>query len=128
MRKIIFAILALTAAWVFMSNSSCSKKKKDNKESTEANDPSMQAKMDSIRYAEKEAQGFVQATVVDNSGLDGCRFMLQLQSGKKLQPLSLEEKFMKDGAKVWIKYREQKHAMSVCMAGDVVQVLAIEER
>jgi hypothetical protein len=127
MRNIMFSILCIFAAVLLMSNSSCSRGK-EKKADTHTDDPKMQEKRDSIAYAEKEAQGFLQATVIDNTGLDGCRFMLQLQSGKKLQPTNLEEKYLKDGKKVWVKYVIQKDAMSVCMAGDVVNITVIEER
>ena len=73
-------------------------------------------------------EGYEKATVIDNTGLDGCRFMLQLESGKKLQPTNLEEQYLKNGKQLWIKYVVQKDAMSVCMAGDVVNITSIGER
>lgn len=68
--------------------------------------------------------GFVKATVI-NYTLDGCTFMLQLEDGKKLEPVNLKEEFKKDNFKVWIKYQHYK-GNSICMAGEMVTVTAIE--
>jgi len=70
--------------------------------------------------------GFIKATVIDYE-LDGCKFMLQLTDGKKLEPVNLPEEFKKDNYNVWIKYQHYKGS-SVCMAGQMVTVTAIEKR
>lgn len=133
MRKIIFSILAVTTAFFLMSNSSC-KRKKENKgeqvqQKGEEKKNEQAGQKDTINLASSfEKDGFVKATVVDNTGLDGCRFMLLLESGQKVQPLNLEENFLKDGMKVWVKYTVEKDAMSVCMAGEIVKIISIGER
>ncbi|MES2286305.1 MAG: hypothetical protein V4547_11505 [Bacteroidota bacterium] len=71
-----------------------------------------------------EQNGFVKATII-NYALDGCNFMLQLEDGKKLEPVNLSEEFRKDNIKVWIKYQHYK-GTSICMAGEMVTVTAIE--
>ena len=68
--------------------------------------------------------GFIKATVI-NYALDGCAFMLQLEDGKKLEPVNLSEEFKKDNIKVWIKYQHYK-GNSICMAGEMVTVTSIE--
>jgi hypothetical protein len=71
-----------------------------------------------------EQNGFVKATII-NYTLDGCSYMLQLEDGKKLEPVNLSEEFKKDNIKVWIKYQHYK-GTSICMAGEMVTVTAIE--
>ncbi|MCE9538942.1 MAG: hypothetical protein K8R85_06965 [Bacteroidetes bacterium] len=71
-----------------------------------------------------EQNGFVKATII-NYTFDGCSFMLQLGDGKKLEPVNLPVEFRKDNIKVWIKYQHYK-GTSICMAGEMVTVIAIE--
>ena len=71
-------------------------------------------------------EGFIKATVI-NYVVDGCTFMLQLADGKKLQPVNLKDEFKKDNFNVWIKYQHYK-GNSVCMAGEMVTITAIEKR
>lgn len=70
--------------------------------------------------------GFIKATVI-NYELDGCKFMLQLTDGKKLEPVNLPDEFKKDKYNVWIKYQHYKGS-SICMAGQMVTITAIEKR
>lgn len=73
-----------------------------------------------------EQSGFVKGTII-NYTLDGCSFMIQLEDGKKLEPVNLQFEFKKDKFKVWIKYQYYK-GNSICMAGEMVTVTAIETR
>ncbi len=59
--------------------------------------------------------------------IDGCKWMLKLPNGNKLQPVELDEAFQKDGLKVKIAYREKPDAISICMAGQVVDLIRIIE-
>jgi hypothetical protein len=72
-------------------------------------------------------EGYVKATVKNYSGLDGCGFLLVLESGKKLEPSSLDKKFRIDNSKVWIKYTPANY-ISICMTGETVTITAIETR
>ncbi len=58
----------------------------------------------------------IEATVVDYSNLDGCRFLLELSNGEKLQPENLPSEFEKDKMKVMIKYHATNKP-NICMAG-----------
>jgi len=148
MRKIIFPIIIVFTAIAMMSNSSCFDKrnraiakKQIEKDSLAAvNAARKQAQEDSImtmRVADSLAsidrekilqqEGFVPATVLDQTGLDGCTFMLQLESGQKLIPLNLKKEFMKSKMQVWVKYKKED-AMTVCMAGETVRITEIEVR
>ncbi len=69
------------------------------------------------------------ATVKDNSGLDGCKYLIVLENGKRLEPLIVEDKNFKfrDGQKIRLTYEQEREMMSVCMAGQGVRVTCIEE-
>lgn len=81
-----------------------------------------------VSTADYIAQGFVKATVIDLTGLDGCRFLLQLEDGSRLEPENLDTAFAKAGTPVWVKYFFQKNAISICMAGKVVHIADILKR
>lgn len=69
------------------------------------------------------------ATVKDNSGLDGCKYLIILENGSKLEPLVMEDKNFKfrDGQKIRLTYEQEREMMSICMAGQGVRVTCIEE-
>ena len=80
-----------------------------------------------VSYADThEQKGFVKATII-NYTIDGCTFMIQLEDGKKLEPVNLQNEFKIDNFKVWIKYQQSK-GNSICMAGEMVTITAIEKR
>jgi len=74
-----------------------------------------------------EGEGYVKATVIKYA-LDGCGFLLQLADEKKLEPTNLSADFKKDNLTVWIKYAAKKGGMSVCMAGQIVELSDIQMR
>src|SRR5687768_4584182 len=66
----------------------------------------------------ESTEGYTPATVIFYE-LDGCKWMLLLENGAKLQPQGmLPEAFQKDQLKVWVKYEMQKGAPNICMAGE----------
>ena len=69
------------------------------------------------------------ATVKDNSGLDGCGFIIILDSGQRLEPLVMEDKNFKfhDDQRIRLNYEQEREMMSVCMGGMGVKVTCIEE-
>ena len=69
----------------------------------------------------------VSATVRNLTGLDGCGFVLELDSKKRLEPHgTLWQNFAKhDGARVTITYVSEP-APSVCMVGEGVVLTFIE--
>ena len=71
---------------------------------------------------------YVKAIITDLSALDGCQFLLKLEDGSKLIPLNLEDNFKVDNLNVWVKYTENKMAVTICMAGKVVNILDIAKR
>lgn len=74
-----------------------------------------------------EKEGYVKATVI-NYTLDGCTFLLQLADEKKLEPTNLSADFKKDQLAVWIKYMPKKGGVSICMAGQMVELSDIQIR
>lgn len=103
---------------VGVSASQCNKKIKETA-STEA----------TPEKADRTGEGFSKGTVVDMNGkLDGCGWLIQLEDSTKLEPMNLSETFRKDQLKVWVKYSINTTAASICMAGKIVNITAIEER
>jgi hypothetical protein len=70
--------------------------------------------------------GAIPAKVIDMRELDGCGFLLELEDGRKLQPVTpLPEKFQSNGMKVLITYKNTD-VMSICMSGQPVTILTID--
>ena len=84
-----------------------------------------EVKLDDSEYVKN---GFKSAVVIDNSGLDGCGFMILLEDKAKLQPVSLPEEFKKHQLPVWIKFQYKKGAVGVCMSGRIVNLLDIKPK
>jgi hypothetical protein len=76
---------------------------------------------------EETKEGFTKATVI-NYTIDGCSWLLQLEDGKKLEPVNLSDAFKKDNLKVWIQYQIKKGGVSSCMVGEIVTITKIELR
>lgn len=70
--------------------------------------------------------GFTKAIII-NSTLDGCTWLMELEDGKKLEPVNLKEDLKRNGLKVWIQYKRYEN-FSFCMTGEMVTITAIEIR
>lgn len=68
-----------------------------------------------------EKNGYARATVIKYE-VDGCGYLLQLGSGKKLEVLNLPEELKQEKKEVWIKYELDRNAASICMAGDIIKL------
>lgn len=73
------------------------------------------------------AEGYLKATVIYYE-VDACKYVLQLEDAKKLEPVNLKEEFKKDQLPVWIKYLPKKNTVSICMAGTIVELTDIQLR
>ena len=71
-------------------------------------------------------QDWLQVKVVDMRGLDGCRFLLELENGKRLQAINLSPEHQKTGLKLRITYKMAEGYMGICMAGDMVELVNVE--
>lgn len=65
--------------------------------------------------------------IVDARGLDGCQFLIETKEGQKLQAINLEDSWKQDGLKVRFKAQKVTGMMSICMAGPMVKLTAIEK-
>lgn len=72
------------------------------------------------------ALNYQKGTVKDIE-LDGCRFIIDLENGKRIQPENLEDIMKKDGLAVWVKY-EITDRPNICMSGVTAMITAIELR
>lgn len=63
--------------------------------------------------------------VQDFTGLDGCRLLIVLQDGRRLEPISHSET-LKDQQTIMFNYEIVEDAMSICMAGKIVRLTCLE--
>jgi hypothetical protein len=75
------------------------------------------------------------ATVKDLRGLDGCSYVLVLESGEKLEPLfdagqpspTIKGVVLRDGMQVTVSYQERNDYGSICMVGKIVEVTCFSQ-
>jgi hypothetical protein len=75
------------------------------------------------------ALGYAKGFVTDVQ-LDGCKWMIQLDSaGKRIEPEATDwpPGFQQDSLLVWVKYVAEDR-MSICMAGQTVHIEDIKKR
>jgi hypothetical protein len=73
----------------------------------------------------KSQQEDVNGTVKDFTGLDGCRMMIVLDSGQRLEPVFIPSNTtLIANRRVTIKY-EAANAFSICMAGLTVKITSL---
>jgi len=70
------------------------------------------------------------AVLRDYTGLDGCRWVFELEDGQRLEPINLHEYDFEltDGQKVKITFTEAPDMMSICMVGKMVNITCISKR
>lgn len=67
-------------------------------------------------------------TVRDYTGLDGCRYLIELDNGTRLEPILKDTSFQfRDNQRVKLSYIERPDMMSICMAGIIAEITCIEE-
>jgi hypothetical protein len=74
-----------------------------------------------------DVEEYAKGKVLDKRDLDGCTYVIELESGKKLEPINLTDDFQKEGLQVWVKYEEKKDIASICMMGTMVEVIDIKK-
>ena len=114
--KTLFAVVCL--ALLATTFSGCKAKKEAEKDS--AQKQTTQPKNDAA----------VQGILKNMTGLDGCKWLIELTNGNKLQPTNLADFniALEDGKPVTVDYVAQPGVMSTCMAGKVVKIITIKER
>ncbi len=115
MKKIFFTSLFLILCSWFFSSCHCKKK------TTSAKNTTAEVKRDF------EKEGYIKATVIFYE-VSGCEYILKLEDEKKLEPSNLSVEFKKDLLLVWIKYIPKKNEVSICMAGQMVELSDIQLR
>lgn len=70
------------------------------------------------------------ALLRDYTGLDGCRWVFELEDGQRLEPVNLHQLDfeLRDSLKVKINYTEAPDMMSICMVGKMVNITCITTR
>lgn len=116
-RKSIIKCIFLAVCIPLLISACCSKKQAAVKGSTEEVAPPVKS------AGEK-------GVLKNMSGLDGCKWMIELDNGTKLQPTNLAafDIALEDGKPVNVVYTEQTGVMSTCMAGKVVKITTISLR
>lgn len=72
--------------------------------------------------------GLIAGTVKDYTGLDACGYIIELDSGVKLEPAVVDADFtFKDNQRVMLKYSELKDRASACMVGTIARITEIYE-
>lgn len=122
-KKLIYNILFFSTA-LLLALTSCNKK---SGTSSETNTP-VEKTTEKTNEAALIKDGFVKASIIDKTGLDGCSFMIKLENELLLESNSIKEEFKKDSLKIWVKYIPKKGAMSICMSGKMVDIVAIKLR
>jgi len=72
----------------------------------------------------------VKAKFVDKTGLDGCGMVIEVSDNEFVEPTNLDEFDIspKDGMEIWVSYKLSENGASICMIGDVVDVICVQER
>lgn len=65
-------------------------------------------------------------TIIDNSKLDGCTYLIVLEDHSTFEPINLDATFKQDGLQIYFLYKKS-NAMSVCMAGQPITLLEIKK-
>jgi hypothetical protein len=75
-----------------------------------------------------KCEGGVDGLLLDYTGLDGCRWIIELDSGERLEPVNLDQLDFEpaDSLPVRIIYTEATDMMSICMVGEMVHISCIE--
>ena len=70
----------------------------------------------------------VPAKITDLTGLDGCSFVVELESGERLEPLNLGDFNIElvDSLEVTVSYEKVPDMASICMVGKIVRITCLE--
>lgn len=69
----------------------------------------------------------LELVTVEKFEVDGCNYMLKQASGKRLQPANLPDSLWTDGLQIYVSYKLVPEAITICMAGDVVNLQIIKK-
>jgi hypothetical protein len=82
----------------------------------------------SCQKEEVPPEGYEVATLKNLTGVDGCGFVFELENNKILEPTNIHNflNTFEVGKKYWIKYELNKLGYSICMVGDVVNIIELK--
>lgn len=68
------------------------------------------------------------ARLKNYTGLDGCSWVIELNNGKKLEPINLNEFVSRpvDGKRIYVEYVVEPGMGSICMVGEIVRITALK--
>ncbi len=96
----------LTFVFLIMAYVSCS-----NKTGTStSNEAGKSTATKSLPVKDFEKEGFIKAVVINMTELDGCDHLIELESGKKLEPTTLAQEFKED------KLKRRKRAKATALS------------
>jgi len=86
------------------------------------------AKIATVDTQKLKAEGYVPGTIVYSDKEGDCLYTIQMSGDKNhyLDPVNLEEKFKKNGQKVWIKFNGLRR-MNRCHKAAPVEITAIKK-
>lgn len=69
-------------------------------------------------------------TIHDYTGLSGCQWIIELESGEKLEPVNMHllDFVPVDKQKVYLKYKSAEKQIGICMVGKRVEITCISVR
>jgi hypothetical protein len=68
----------------------------------------------------------VSGTIIDKTGLAGCKYMIELSDGTLLEPINLDAELKEAGTIVDFRFRRARGYMSICMAGPLVELFDVK--
>jgi hypothetical protein len=73
-------------------------------------------------------KGYEDVTLKNLTGFDGCGFVFANKDNKYLEPRNLSDFLTnyKDGDKFSIKYKIAKDQASICMVGDIINIIELK--
>lgn len=76
---------------------------------------------------EKGCKNGIPGMLLDYTGLSGCKWVIQLKNGERLEPVNLHEFDLvpADSMIVHITYTEAPTMMSICMVGKMIEITCI---
>lgn len=81
-------------------------------------------KITEVNDTKFESEGYTVGTVVQSKVEGDCEWTIKLADGRYLDPMTMDKNFMKNDAKVWIKFSPQRR-MNRCDKGIPVAITDI---
>ena len=72
----------------------------------------------------------IKGTIHDYTGLSGCSWIIELETGEKLEPVNMHMLDFEpaDNLDIYFKYKTAERQVSNCMVGKMVEITYISQR